>query len=67
MDFEKDKKSGAFNPLRYFYDGDSLNAQNVRDIKKQLTTIAGLATQHFEKLPLVQDVDLLNNILYEGL
>ncbi len=46
---------------------DKIDEDTARDIKDKLTVLAGQAVEHFEKLPLVQDINLLNNILYEGL
>jgi hypothetical protein len=59
MDYEKDKKTGNYNPLR------SMGRQ-PEEMEDLLNMTIGDATQEFEKLPLVQDAHLLRNILYGG-
>ena len=67
VDFEDDVKNDSFNPFRETIHVDKIDEATARDIKDKLTVLAGQATAHYEKLPLVQDINLLNNILYEGL
>ena len=60
MDFIKDERRGAYNPYVIAH---------IRDPKEQeqhLLLAMGRCAQYFEKLPLVQDKQLLNNILYSG-
>jgi hypothetical protein len=59
MDYEKDQKTGNYNPLNSM-------GKKPDDMEELLSMIIGEATQEFEKLPLVQDVHLLRNILYGG-
>jgi hypothetical protein len=59
MDYEKDLKTGNYNPLRNM-------KKKPDDMEELLYMIIGGATEEFEKLPLVQDVHLLKNILYGG-
>ena len=56
-DFEKDQKKGRYNPLRE-------EDQAVWD--DFLVLAMGRCTEYYEKLPLVQDKALLDNILYSG-
>lgn len=61
-DLENDRKRGRYNPL-LFLPPERLS----RDIlSSHLTLLIGDACAEFEKLPLVQDADLLRNILYSG-
>jgi len=57
LDLPEDRKKGRYNPLTQF---DPLF------YKPLLTMFMGECTEAFERLPLVQDVDLLHNILYSG-
>lgn len=60
LDFQKDKKSGNYNPLRAVQ-------VNPEEMKPILMIILGEACEAFELLPLVQDYHLLKNILYSGI
>lgn len=56
-DFEKDRKKGRYNPLR----------EDERELWDDFLVLAmGRCTDFYEKLPLVQDKPLLDNILYSG-
>ena len=60
MDFAKDERKGKYNPYV---------AAGIRDVKEQerhLVLAMGRCTAEFEKLPLVQDKAILDNILYGG-
>jgi hypothetical protein len=60
VDLEEDRKKGSYNPL--------LNLSiTPEELRPTLMTVLGEASQAFERLPLVQDVHLLRNILYSGL
>ena len=67
VDYETDIKKGLFNPYVDILDADKIDENTAKQIKEYLTVLAGQTTEHFEKLPLDQDVHLLQNILYEGL
>ena len=59
IDYKKDLKTGNYNPL--------LGLQKKpEDIEPELSNLIGSAAREFEKLPLVQDLHLLRNILYGG-
>ena len=62
MDLDFDMRHGSYNPLRCYHGLD--NEQRFRDILKMLLAEC---IYHFDKLPLVQDVDILKNILCLGL
>lgn len=59
MDYEKDKKTGNYNPLNQM-------GKKPEDMEVSLSMMIGDATREFERLPLVQDSHLLRNILYGG-
>lgn len=59
MDYKKDLKKKNYNPLV------SMKKQ-PEEMKDILEILIGNATQEFEKLPLLQDADLMRNILYDG-
>ena len=56
-DFEKDQKKGRYNPL---------GQENRAQWDDYLVLAMGRCTESFEKLPLVQDKSILDNILYSG-
>lgn len=62
IDLPEDKRRGRYNPLL------ALDAAGYgqEDYKTILTMQLGACADAFEKLPLLQDVDLLRNILYSG-
>ena len=62
MDLESDTLFNRYNPFRRYYGLD--NEQRFRDILKMQL---GECVFYFDKLPLVQDVGLLKNILCAGL
>ncbi len=59
-DLEADRKRSQYNPLAL------LGIQSGADFRPQLTLLAGDAAEAFERLPIVQDAALLQNILYSG-
>ena len=62
MDLDADMHLGRFNPLLYCYGLD--NRERFRDILKMLLSECVF---YFDRLPLVQDADILKNILCFGL
>lgn len=63
-DLEQDGKKGCFNPL-FFSEmkGEALNSW-IEDV---LRGIIASAAREFEKLPILEDVGILRNILYSGI
>lgn len=61
-DLEKDIKAGSYNPLKSMASQEDYE-ENCRRI---LCMMLGECTAEFEKLPLVLDIDILRNILYDG-
>lgn len=62
LDLSSDTFHGRYNPFRRYYGLD--NEQRFRDILKLLMAEC---VYYFDKLPLVQDADILKNILCFGL
>ena len=59
-DLERDRRRGRYNPLL------PLELRCGADFEPQLRLLIGDAADAFERLPLVQDAELLQNILYSG-
>ena len=61
-DIENDIKSGAYNPFKGIYKNEDFDNQ----VLKLLLLMIGECTDAFERLPLVENVEILRNILYSG-
>lgn len=61
-DIEKDIKHSSYNPLLQVYKKDTFDI----DCRNILTMMMSECSNEFEKLPCLIDVDILRNILYEG-
>lgn len=59
-DYDKDLKSGSYNPV-------ALMGKQPEDMRETLEMLLGDAAAAFERLPMVQDEEILRNILYSGL
>lgn len=57
MDLESDRKHSRYNPMA---------GKDTTEFESILTMLIGDCALEFEKLPLVQDLDILRNILYSG-
>ena len=62
-DLEKDEKRGGYNPLLPLKD----RAGFVKESEEMLSAILAPGADAFERLPLVDDVEILRNILYSGI
>ena len=63
-DVEKDRKNGCFNPFLY---NNWESGENSRaEIEMILDVTLRAAIAEFEKLPLERNIEILRNILYEG-
>ena len=60
IDLEHDRRHHNYNPL------SGLSSQ-PEELRPTLSMVLGKASRSFERLPLVQDMHLLRNILYSGL
>ena len=61
VDYRRDLHRGSYNPFRAMGGGPDPDRW-----ENYLVLEMGRATQAYEMLPLVQDKDLLDNILYSG-
>ncbi len=61
-DLEKDKKRGCFNPFVAIEQEENFDEW----VKQLLLMIAAEFAREFEKLPIVENVDILRNIIYAG-
>lgn len=57
VDYEKDRRKNRYNPL---------SGKDMGQWDDYLVLTIGRCTENYEKLPLVQDKGLLDNILYSG-
>lgn len=64
-DTEKDRKSGNFNLLSGLEKEDPENYKST--VKEVLMDTAACCCRHFERLPVVKNVEILRNILYSGI
>ncbi|MDM8237279.1 DUF5685 family protein [[Ruminococcus] torques] len=61
-DLPEDLKKGRYNPLRDMYGKDDYEGR----MKQILYMMIAESTAEFERLPCLLDVDILRNILYDG-
>jgi len=62
-DMEKDQKRGSYNPFLL----SRGSVKNAELAEQSLNLMAASAAEHFERLPLVENVEILRNILYAGI
>lgn len=63
VDLRKDARKGRYNPLLELHG----QVRPLADFEPMLLMVAAQCAAAFDRLPLVQDVPLLKNILYEGI
>ncbi|MCR5101400.1 MAG: DUF5685 family protein [Butyrivibrio sp.] len=63
-DIEKDIKAGSYNPLINIYNDKSVNFDDY--CFQILTMMMSECSKAFEKLPLIENADILKNIIYSG-
>ena len=61
-DLEHDQRKGAYNPLKAL----SQQPGYEEEMKEIFELLLAQCAQSFERLPCVEDADLLRNILYSG-
>ncbi|MGN0292620.1 MAG: DUF5685 family protein [Lachnospiraceae bacterium] len=65
-DIEKDKAEGQYNPLLpIYYKEDSDHFNEI--CRSYMTVVMADCAAHFERLPLIEDVEILRNIIYSGI
>lgn len=62
-DLEKDEKRGSYNPLLVRKDDPAFQD----NCEQMLGDMMARATMAFERLPLIEDVEIMRNILYSGI
>lgn len=62
-DVEEDRKNGNYNPFLPMSEQEDFDEK----AKEILRMMAGSATRAFERLPIVEYLDILRNILYSGI
>ena len=62
MDYRRDQKKHQYNPFLAMGTGE-----NPGQWEQYLVMAMGRCTDHYERLPLVQDKKILDNILYSGI
>lgn len=68
-DIEKDIESGSYNPLKDVYMNNkekALWSDFETECNQMLTMMMAECTESFEKLPCIENIDILRNILYVG-
>ena len=63
IDLGRDRKRGSYNPLCALADA----GWGEEEMKALLTAQLGACCDAFERLPLLEDADLMRNILYSGI
>ena len=61
-DLARDERKGAYNPLRTL----SREPGYEKEMREIFELLLANCARSFERLPCVEDVDLLRNILYSG-
>lgn len=61
-DLQEDIKEDNYNPLKAIYE----DADYEEQVLNMLRMMLGECTIAFERLPLIEDIDILRNILYDG-
>ena len=61
MDFSRDQKKGQYNPFL------AMGVDDPQKWEQYLLMAMGRCTDYYERLPLVQDKSILDNILYSGI
>lgn len=62
-DIERDEKKGSYNPLLSRKDSPTF----IEDCEQMLSDMMARACMAFERLPILQDAEILRNILYSGI
>lgn len=66
IDFRQDARKGAYNPFVEMAASDRSNSPDAQMMRETLSVLAGRAASAFEKLPLVQDINIMRSVLYSG-
>lgn len=64
-DIEKDKKAGNYNPLLPLYNREDSTFNET--CRNYMTMVMADCAANFERLPLIEDAEILRNIIYSGI
>ena len=66
-DMKKDRRYGSYNPLLLMQEQSPETEEEFDDrVGSLLTMMIGESSRAFERLPILENIDLLRNILYSG-
>ncbi len=66
-DMKKDRRYGSYNPLLLMREQSHETQEEFDDwVGSLLTMMIGESSRAFERLPILENIDLLRNILYSG-
>ena len=65
-DLPKDRESGSYNPLKLTRENCRSEEEYEQTVHQMLIMMMGEAAGAFEKLPCIQEAEILRNILYRG-
>ncbi len=63
-DLKKDEKKGSYNPLIFMKNESPKEFETF--VRVNLTSLMAECAKSFERLPIVENVDILRNIIYSG-
>ncbi|QFJ53688.1 DUF5685 family protein [Pseudobutyrivibrio xylanivorans] len=63
-DIKKDEKRGSYNPLLFMKNESPKEFETF--VRINLTSLMAQCAKSFERLPIVENVDILRNIIYSG-
>lgn len=63
-DIKKDEKTGSYNPLLFMKNESPKEFETF--VRVNLTSLMAECAKSFERLPIVENVDILRNIIYSG-
>lgn len=66
QDIKEDRKKGTYNPF-VIYEKTHSEEETIAFAKKALTITAADAARAFERLPVVDNIEMLRNILFSGI
>ena len=67
-DMKKDRRYGSYNPLLLMEEQSPETEEKFDDrVGSLLTMMIGESSRAFERLPILENIDLLRNILYSGI
>ena len=65
-DMERDRKNGSYNPFNNMYNEDK-DKDKDKYAKELLMLNLSFLSEEIEKLPLIQDKGIIDNIIYSGI